>query len=63
MHEKDLPMLKTLLKSSPDEIEQAGLHPTPDQIELFAYHLPTYNLSNLIVSKKLLSIGKGWIGT
>ncbi|KAG7177390.1 ATP-dependent RNA helicase SUV3-like [Homarus americanus] len=30
------------------EIEQAGLHPTADQIELFAFHLPNYTLSNLI---------------
>lgn len=30
--------------------QQAGLHPTADQIELFAYHLPNATLSKLIVS-------------
>ena len=30
--------------------QQAGLHPTAEQIELFAYHLPKATLSNLIVS-------------
>lgn len=27
----------------------AGLHPTAEQIEMFAYHLPHATLSNLIV--------------
>ncbi len=31
-------------------LQQAGLHPTAEQIELFAYHLPNASLSNLIVS-------------
>ena len=30
--------------------QQGGLHPTSDQIELFAYHLPHATLCNLIVS-------------
>ena len=30
--------------------QQVGLHPTAEQIELFAYHLPKATLSNLIVS-------------
>ncbi|KAM9325010.1 ATP-dependent RNA helicase SUPV3L1, mitochondrial [Gastrophryne carolinensis] len=29
-------------------IQAAGLHPTAEQIEMFAYHLPDANLSNLI---------------
>jgi len=45
---EDLPMLKTILSRPVDEIEAAGLHPTADQIELFAYHLPQATLSNLI---------------
>ena len=49
MKSEDLPTLRRLLSSTPDDIEQAGLHPTADQIELFAYHLPTYTLSNLLV--------------
>lgn len=30
--------------------QAAGLHPTAEQIEMFAYHLPETTLSNLIVS-------------
>ena len=33
-----------------DCFQQVGLHPTAEQIELFAYHLPKATLSNLIVS-------------
>lgn len=45
----DLPVLKSLLSQSPDPIKKAGLHPTADQIELYAYHLPNSTLSNLMV--------------
>ncbi|EFN71602.1 ATP-dependent RNA helicase SUV3-like protein, mitochondrial [Camponotus floridanus] len=45
---EDLPTLKNLLKQTPEVITQAGLHPTADQIELYAYHLPNSTLSNLI---------------
>lgn len=31
-------------------LQAAGLHPTAEQIEMFAYHLPETTLSNLIVS-------------
>lgn len=48
MKSEDHSTLCRLLSQVPDDIEQAGLHPTADQIELFAYHLPTYTLSNLI---------------
>ncbi|KAG0711024.1 ATP-dependent RNA helicase SUV3, mitochondrial [Chionoecetes opilio] len=48
MKPEDHPTLCRLLSHVPDDIEQAGLHPTADQIELFAYHLPSYTLSNLI---------------
>jgi ATP-dependent RNA helicase SUPV3L1/SUV3 len=41
--------LKNLLSQTPEAIVQAGLHPTADQIELYAYHLPNLPLSNLIV--------------
>ena len=44
----DLPLLKEIMSRSVDPIEAAGLHPTADQIELFAYHLPNATLSNLI---------------
>lgn len=47
---EDLPTLKHLLSQTPEVITQAGLHPTPDQIELYAYHLPNSPLSNLMVS-------------
>lgn len=38
------------MTKTPDALTQAGLHPTADQIELYAYHLPNSTLSNLIVS-------------
>ena len=46
----DLPTLQYLLSQSPERIDKAGLHPTVDQIELYAYHLPKNTLSNLVVS-------------
>ncbi|XP_044202931.1 ATP-dependent RNA helicase SUPV3L1, mitochondrial [Thunnus albacares] len=48
MHRDDLPVLKEILSHSVDPIETAGLHPTAEQIEMFAYHLPDATLSNLI---------------
>lgn len=45
---EDLPTLKNLLSQSPEPLNQAGLHPTADQIELYAYHLPKAPLSNLM---------------
>lgn len=45
---EDLPTLRNLLNSTPEPIIQAGLHPTADQIELYAYHLPNSALSNLM---------------
>lgn len=50
----DLPTLKYLLAEKPEPIVQAGLHPTADQIELYAYHLPNSSLSNLLVSEYAL---------
>nr|XP_057945003.1 ATP-dependent RNA helicase SUPV3L1, mitochondrial [Doryrhamphus excisus] len=48
MHRDDLPVLKEILSHAVDPIETAGLHPTAEQIEMFAYHLPEATLSNLI---------------
>ncbi|XP_068586396.1 ATP-dependent RNA helicase SUPV3L1, mitochondrial [Cebidichthys violaceus] len=48
MHRDDLPVLKEILSHSVDPIETAGLHPTAEQIEMFAYHLPDASLSNLV---------------
>ncbi|XP_078037033.1 suv3 RNA helicase isoform X3 [Augochlora pura] len=45
---EDLAVLKKLLNGTPEKIEQVGLHPTADQIELYAYYLPNTPLSNLI---------------
>ncbi|RZF36985.1 hypothetical protein LSTR_LSTR004673 [Laodelphax striatellus] len=45
---EDLPTLKNILSQTPEEIVQAGLHPTAEQIELYAYHLPGSTLSNLM---------------
>lgn len=47
----DLGTLQELLRQPPEPLLQAGLHPTADQIELYAYHLPNSTLSNLMVSK------------
>lgn len=48
MHRDDLPVLKEILGKPVDPIATAGLHPTAEQIEMFAYHLPQATLSNLI---------------
>ena len=40
--------MKELLAQSPPDILQCGLHPTFDQIEMYAYHLPQASLANLI---------------
>ena len=44
-----------LMLTSPRLCQTAGLHPTADQIEMFAYHLPDATLSNLVVSKAIYS--------
>lgn len=46
--QEDLSTLRGLLGKMPDPLTQAGLHPTADQIELYAYHLPNSTLSNLM---------------
>lgn len=48
MHRDDLPVLKEILSQSVEPIETAGLHPTAEQIEMFAFHLPDATLSNLV---------------
>uniref|UniRef100_A0A1A9ZT33 ATP-dependent RNA helicase SUV3 homolog, mitochondrial n=1 Tax=Glossina pallidipes TaxID=7398 RepID=A0A1A9ZT33_GLOPL len=45
---EDLPKLSQILEQTPEPLKQAGLHPTADQIELYAYHLPNSTLSNLM---------------
>ncbi|GLH11315.1 hypothetical protein R5R35_001449 [Gryllus longicercus] len=45
---EDLYTLKNLLAQTPEPISVAGLHPTAEQIELYAYHLPNSSLSNLM---------------
>ncbi|XP_034487891.1 ATP-dependent RNA helicase SUV3 homolog, mitochondrial [Drosophila innubila] len=45
---EDLVTLQRLLGQTPEPLKQAGLHPTADQIELYAYHLPNSSLSNLM---------------
>ncbi|XP_011208647.1 ATP-dependent RNA helicase SUV3 homolog, mitochondrial [Bactrocera dorsalis] len=44
----DLQTLRKILSQKPEPLKQAGLHPTADQIELYAYHLPKSTLSNLM---------------
>ncbi|XP_074152659.1 ATP-dependent RNA helicase SUPV3L1, mitochondrial isoform X1 [Sminthopsis crassicaudata] len=48
MYSEDLKLLKDILNRPVEPIEAAGLHPTADQIEMFAYHLPDTTLANLI---------------
>ncbi|KAL4710306.1 hypothetical protein ACJJTC_011122 [Scirpophaga incertulas] len=45
---EDLGTLKTLLSNPPEPVTQAGLHPTAEQMELYAYHLPHATLSSLM---------------
>ncbi|XP_050439291.1 ATP-dependent RNA helicase SUV3 homolog, mitochondrial [Adelges cooleyi] len=45
---QDLSTLKHILSGTPEPIIKAGLHPTADQIELYAYHLPNSTLANLV---------------
>ena len=40
--------MKSLLSQKPEEILQAGLHPTYDQLQLYANHLPHATLANLV---------------
>jgi len=46
--QEDVEMMHQLLAQTPEELLQAGLHPTFDQIEMYAYHLPHASLSNLV---------------
>jgi len=48
LKKEDLPVLERLLDTSPEPLVKAGLHPTADQIEMYAYHLPSATLSNLM---------------
>ncbi|XP_073541718.1 ATP-dependent RNA helicase SUPV3L1, mitochondrial [Phyllobates terribilis] len=48
MVQDDLPLLKEILDKPVQDIQAAGLHPTAEQIEMFAYHLPDATLANLI---------------
>ncbi|KAI5641916.1 hypothetical protein NE865_05915 [Phthorimaea operculella] len=45
---EDLATLKELLSKPPEPVTQAGLHPTAEQMELYAYHLPHASLSSLM---------------
>jgi len=49
LRKEDLSKLKDILAEPVDGIQAAGLHPTAEQIELFAYYLPQATLSNLMV--------------
>ena len=46
--QEELHALSGLLKQTPEDILQAGLHPTFDQLEMYAYHLPAATLANLV---------------
>ncbi len=40
--------LTWLMQQSPEETNQAGLHPTFQQLQMYAQHLPSSSLSNLV---------------
>jgi len=46
--QEDIATMHELLAQSPPDILQCGLHPTFDQIEMYAYHLPQASLANLV---------------
>ena len=46
--QEEVKVMKELLSQTPDEILQAGIHPTFDMIETYAYHLPNASLANLV---------------
>lgn len=48
LRDKDLNKLKSMLSSFPEPPEKAGLHPTAEQIEMFAYHLPDTSLQSIL---------------
>lgn len=50
LRSEDLVLLKQILAAPIERIQAAGLHPTAEQMELFAYHLPHATLANLVVS-------------
>jgi ATP-dependent RNA helicase SUPV3L1/SUV3 len=45
---EDLVKLHEIIKTPLEQIKQAGLHPTSEQIEMFSYHLPNYSLPRLL---------------
>ena len=47
-NQEDMHTMKELLAQNPPDILTAGLHPTFDQIEMYAYHLPHASLANLV---------------
>lgn len=48
MHPQDLPVLKEIMTQPVAPLFSGGIHPTADQIEMFAYYLPQATLSNLV---------------
>lgn len=56
MRPDDLPILRSLLEQTPEDIPAAGIYPTVDQIELYGYHLPEATLSNLVDIFKSLCV-------
>ena len=46
--QEEIKIMKELLSQTPDEILSAGLHPTFDMLETYAYHLPNASLANLV---------------
>ncbi|CAF4035844.1 unnamed protein product, partial [Rotaria sp. Silwood1] len=51
----DLPLLKDIVNRQVESIKRVGRHPTAEQTDMFAYHLPKHSLSSLIDIFVLLS--------
>uniref|UniRef100_A0AC35G4A4 RNA helicase n=1 Tax=Panagrolaimus sp. PS1159 TaxID=55785 RepID=A0AC35G4A4_9BILA len=48
LRNEDIKLLHSILSKPVDEIDKAGIAPTFEQIETFAYHLPTASFVNLL---------------
>lgn len=53
LNQRDIKPLKSMLASLPMPAEKAGLYPTAEQIEMFAFHLPESSLQSILVNKTI----------
>ena len=53
--QKNLDDFNKIARTQPVEVKKAGISPTFDQLEMFGYHLPGYNLKDLIEMFNLIA--------